>query len=245
MALAKRESLDTLPIGEIIARIGQTFVGNPYVPGTLEAEGPEKLVVNLRTFDCVTFVENTLALARTIKARGDYARYKAELAHIRYRGGRMDGYPSRLHYFSDWIADNESKGVVRNLTRELGGIADPEPITFMTSHTDAYRQLKDTALVSEIRSAEARLTAAGRLVIPEDSIEGISDLIRNGDVIAAATNVKGLDIAHTGIALWVDGTLRLMHAPLVGSTVQISPNTLAGRIKASGSQDGIMVARPR
>ena len=245
MALAQKEHMDTLPIGEIIARIGQTFVGDPYVPGTLEAEGPERLVVNLRTFDCVTFVENTLALSRTIKAGGDYQRYLSELAHIRYRGGRMDGYPSRLHYFSDWIADNDSKGVVRNLTRELGGVVDPEPITFMTSHISAYRQLSDVSLVDQIRKTEAKLTADGRVVIPEDAIAGVSDRIRNGDIIAAATNVAGLDIAHTGIALYVDGTLRLMHAPLVGSTVQISPNTIAERIKASGSQDGIMVARPQ
>ena len=245
MALAAAERMDTLPLGEIVARIGRTFVGNPYVPGTLEAPGAEKLVVNLRVFDCVTFVENSLALARTIRARGDYRDYIAELARIRYRDGHIDGYPSRLHYFSDWIADNDRKGIVQNLTPSLGGIADPEPITFMTSHVASYRQLSDPAVVAEIRTAEERLTREGRVVIPEDRIAAVADRIRNGDVIAAATSVAGLDIAHTGIALWVDGELRLMHAPLVGSTVQISPNSLAARIKASTSQDGIMVARPQ
>jgi len=58
------------------------------------------------------------------------------------------------------------------------------------------------------------------------------------------STVEGLDVAHTGIALWVDGTLRLLHAPLVGEAVQISEVSLAERIESIDGQDGIIVARP-
>ena len=51
-------------------------------------------------------------------------------------------------------------------------------------------------------------------------------------------------MAHTGIAIWDDGVLRLMHAPLVGDSVQISEVPLAERIRGISRQDGIMVARP-
>ena len=47
---------------ERIAELALTFVGTRYVPGTLEAEGPERLVINFRELDCVTFVENVLAI---------------------------------------------------------------------------------------------------------------------------------------------------------------------------------------
>ena len=114
LAWARAQHLDTLPIGEIMARIGRTIVGMPYVPATLEVPGPERLVVNLREFDCVTFVENTLALARVVRSgQGGYDAFKRELLRIRYRGGKLEGYPSRLHYFSDWIADYQAKGIVR------------------------------------------------------------------------------------------------------------------------------------
>ncbi len=43
--------------------IGKFFLGTPYVVGTLETKRGEHLVVNLREFDCVTFVENVVALA--------------------------------------------------------------------------------------------------------------------------------------------------------------------------------------
>ncbi|MEO5510992.1 MAG: N-acetylmuramoyl-L-alanine amidase-like domain-containing protein [Longimicrobiales bacterium] len=245
MSLSKSQRMDTLPIGEIVVRMGRTFVGAPYIPGSLEAPGTEHLVVNLRSFDCVTFVENSLALARTIRDHGDYHHFQRELVHIRYRAGRLGEYPSRLHYFSDWIADNERKGIMRNMTRDLGGAADPEPIRFMTSHVPSYRQLSDTAFVRTIAAQEQQLTRAGHFVLPEGAIAGAAARIQNGDVIAAATTVPGLDIAHTGIALWENGQLRLMHAPLVGTMVQISETTIADRIIAAKTQDGIMVARPR
>jgi len=44
------------------------FPGAPYQTGTLEMPGREKLVVNLHAFDCTTFVETVLALARCAAA---------------------------------------------------------------------------------------------------------------------------------------------------------------------------------
>ena len=253
VAWAASERLDTLPLGDAMARMGRSFVGTAYVPQTLEVEGPESLVINFRGLDCVTFVENVLALSRFVRQHppailGDRAAaeaaYASLLTEIRYRGGVIDGYPSRLHYFTDWIADNDRRGLVRDITEELGGVRDDEPIDFMTTHTEAYRQLADPANVALVREAERRLTEAGRYFIPQDAIAAAADGIRDGDVIAATSTVPGLDVAHTGLALWVDGTLRLMHAPLVGDSVQISEITLAERIRGIGGQDGIIVARP-
>lgn len=246
IAWAREQRLDTLPIGDMMAAIGQRFVGAPYEPGTLDPPGPERLVVNLRTFDCVTFVENTLALARVLRA-GDasFGAFTRELVRIRYRDGVPPTYPARLHYFSDWIASNAEKGLVENVTDELGGVVDPEAIGFMTGHRESYRQLGDTANLRAIEAREAELSARERVYIPEDRIAAIAADIHDGDIIAATSTLEGLDIAHTGLALWVDGALHLMHAPLVGSVVQISEVPLADRIQRIEGQDGIMVARPQ
>jgi len=250
---AAARGLDTVPIGAAIAEIGRTFVGTAYVPRTLEAEGPEGLVINFRGLDCVTFVENAFTLARFVREGGARllddrpaaeAVYAQLLTEIRYRDGEIEGYPSRLHYFSDWIADNARRGLVVDLGPELDGVTDREPIDFMTTHTDAYRQLGDPANVERVRAAEERLSAAGRAFVPEDRIADVADRIRDGDIIAATSTVAGLDIAHTGLALWVDGSLRLLHAPLVGDSVEISEVPLADRIGSISGQDGIMVARP-
>ena len=49
-----------------------------------------------------------------------WERFGREIERMRYRGGTRAGYTSRLHYFSEWIADGEKRGLVRDLGAELG-----------------------------------------------------------------------------------------------------------------------------
>ena len=252
---AREQGLEDVPIGEAVAAIGRTFVGEPYVPYTLEvagADGPEALVVNLREFDCVTFVESSLALARTLHDNGgvddpeDLRRaYITELAGLRYRSGIIAGYPSRLHYFSEWIEDNGRRGRLQPVSHLLGGTEDAEEIDFMSTHADAYPQLAQPENLAAIRAIEARLAEAPRYPVRQNRIAQFEDEIQTGDVIAATSTVAGLDVAHTGIAIRIDGRLHLMHAPLVGKSVEISEKSLADRIIGIGGQDGIFVARPQ
>lgn len=245
LALARAQRLDTLPIGQIVVAVGRTFVGSPYVPHTLEPPGPERLVVDLREFDCVTFVENMLALGRTIRAHGNYALFKRELERIRYRGGRLDGYASRLHYFSEWIADNARKKIVTDITASLGGVRDDRPIVFMTTHSSAYRQLSEPGVRARIAAIEQRISRVPRYVIPKARIDNVRAGIHDGDIIAATSTLDGLDVEHTGIAVWLDGQLHLMNAPLVGRSVEISSLPLAQRLQRIRNEAGIIVARPQ
>jgi len=251
---ARREGFDTLPLGEAVAAMGRLFLGSPYVPRTLEVPGPERLVVNLRGLDCVTFVENVLALTRFFRVHGvstledpprARALYQEDLAALRYRSGEPSGYASRLHYFSEWLALNSAAGRLELKTAGLGGTADGERIDFMSTHADAYDQLADPTQLEAVRRVESELNTRGpRAVLAQGKIADAALGIRTGDVIAATSTVQGLDVAHTGLAVWVDGRLHLLHAPLVGSTVVLSERPLSERIQAIGSQDGIMVARP-
>ena len=115
----------------------------------------------------------------------------------------------------------------------------------MSTHPDAYAQLVDTSNVSLIKETEERLSRAGRVYIPEDRIHEVVRDIHDGDIIAATSTLAGLDVAHTGLALWIDETLHLLHAPLVGEAVQISEISLAERINTIEGQDGIIIARPQ
>jgi len=251
---ARSEGLDQAEVGDAVSRLALSFVGTTYTPGTLEAPGPERLVINFRELDCVTFVETVLAMTSFLRSGGEAllddpsvarGRYERHLMDLRYRGGRLDGYPSRLHYFSEWLTDNDARGLVRLVTGDLDHEVDSEPITFMSSHATAYRQLSDPAVLGEIETMEAGLNALdGRMYVPAAKIASVVGEIESGDVIAATSTVEGLDVAHTGFAVWVDGRLHLVHAPLVGKEVELSVRPLADRILSIASQDGIMVARP-
>ncbi|MFO8175249.1 MAG: DUF1460 domain-containing protein [Longimicrobiales bacterium] len=245
--------LDTLSMGESMAFIGLSFVGTRYVPNTLDLPGSEQVVVNLQEMDCVTFVENVLALAHFIRETEPETlesdietrkTFERILTRIRYRGGRVDGYPSRLHYFSHWILDNEAKGLVREVTVELGGVEDYRAIDFMSSHPESYRQMADPLVFQAVQDLELYLSGLTRYRIPQDEIDTWSSWIRDGDIIAATSTVEGLDVAHTGLALWRDGILHLLHAPNVGEAVELSRLPLAERILRIESMDGIRVVRP-
>jgi hypothetical protein len=116
----------------------------------------------------------------------------------------------------------------------------------MTAHRASYRQLADPAVADLIALIEAGLSRAGpRWYLPEDRIAEAAGRIEDGDVIAATSTLPGLDVAHTGFAVWDHGELHLLHAPLVGNAVELSRAPLAERIRSIRTQDGIMVARVR
>jgi hypothetical protein len=88
----------TRPVGERALGLAGFFLGSPYAAGTLEQRGAERLVVNLRQFDCFTLVETVVVLTRLLGVgKQDFADYAAALAGVRYRGGALHGYASRLH----------------------------------------------------------------------------------------------------------------------------------------------------
>lgn len=246
MRRAEELALADEPLGEVIGSIGRMFLGTPYVAHTLEVEGPERLVVNLRGLDCLTLVENSLALARCVKrGRTTMEEFQAELRSIRYRDGVLNGYASRLHYFTDWVHNNSQKGIVRDITPELGGTPSVRRIDFMSTHRDSYRQLTDDSVLEQIREAEKRVSASARTVIPQASVVNILPKLRTGDILGLSSTIDGLDIAHTGIAVRINGTVRLLHASLSRGEVVLTSGSIAEYLERQHQQDGCVVGRPR
>ncbi|RPH37776.1 DUF1460 domain-containing protein [bacterium] len=243
--LAAAQSLPAKPIGDAMAAIGLTFIGTPYVAHTLEAPGAEHLVVNLQGLDCTTFVENVLALSRCVRLQQTaFDAFTKQLQLIRYRSGVIRGYPSRLHYFTDWIGDNERKEIVRDITRELGGIPLVKTIDFMSTHRKSYPQLSKKSALDAIRAAELRLSSSVHTYVPKANVAAIQDKLRSGDIIAITTSIPGLDVSHTGMVAVKDGKPYYLHAPLSGGAVQLSQGSLADYLAGAGKQTGIIVARP-
>lgn len=239
-------SLSSLPLNEVIVEVGKTFIGTPYVAGTLDEDpNSEEVVIRITGLDCVTFVENALTFSRLIKeGKADFEDYKAELEKIRYRDGKNTGYPSRLHYFSDWIYDNQKKGIVTDITKEIGGVPYLKTIDFMTTHTNSYKQLaNDEANVNEMMNVESNINSRELYYIPKENVAGIYDELQNGDIIGITSVIDGLDVAHTGYVYKQDGYTYLMNASLKDKQVEISGVELQDYLMGNAKQNGIIVAR--
>ena len=239
-------TLQKKPIGDVIVEIGKTFIGTEYVANALEVPGEEHLVVNMRGLDCVSFYENALVLARCVKKKKmTFDDYKAELQFIRYRHGKIDRYPSRLHYTSDYIYENEKKGVWKNVTKDLGGVRYTKTVNFMSTHPDSYRQLKENAeFIPVIKEQEHEISKRELYHVPKEKIADVSPQLKNGDILGITTDIEGLDVAHTGIVIWQNGKVHFLHAPNVGHKLTITEKTLAEYVAGNKRQIGIMVARP-
>ena len=161
---------------QLVLEIGKFFLGTPYRAGTLEMKGAEHLVVNLREYDCFTFVENVVALAWLLTSRQkSFDAFRRVLRKIRYRQGRVEGYSSRLHYFSDWIHDNQKKGFVRDVTADVGGRPLIKAITFMTAHPGLYPPLKNATNLRRMKSVERTISKRSLHFIPKRAVRGLED----------------------------------------------------------------------
>jgi hypothetical protein len=241
--LDKKKTSATFP-DQFMLEIGKFFLGTPYVTGTLETKRAEHLVVNLREYDCVTFIENVVALLWHVKSRGkSFETFRRLLRKIRYRQGRLQGYSSRLHYFSDWIHDNQKKGIVRDVTAKIGGRPLRKAITFMTTHPDLYPSLKNVAKLRRMKSIEKTISRRSLFFIPKKTLKRLEDRIRDGDLIAITTNTEGLDVQHVGLAARVKNRIHLLHASIIEGKVVLSKKTLYQYLMQSKVRSGIMVAR--
>ncbi len=244
MAAAAAEDVAARPYGEIVQWVGEQLLGRPYVAGMLDAPASETLVLDLTSFDCVLYIENVLSVARAIAlGTPTYEAYAANVRSLRYRDGQLDGYCSRLHYFSDWIRDNERRGTVQNVTQAIGGRPFDKQITFMGEHRDAYPKLADDSTYACILRTEADLAAAQLFYVPQDRIDRAYDSMRAGDIVATATNIGGLDVTHTGFIHKTAAHTGFMHASLAAGEVKISDD-LQSYVQGIRSQVGVVIVRP-
>ncbi|HLP93354.1 MAG TPA: N-acetylmuramoyl-L-alanine amidase-like domain-containing protein [Saprospiraceae bacterium] len=221
--------------------VAKSFLGTPYVHGCLDRQAEECLAVNLGELDCWTFMENSLAIA--LAKDGNFQTYLQQLQELRYWGGYVNGYGSRIHYFSGWLLQNEKRGLLKDLTREMGGSPYKKEIGYISARPAKYPKIKNPDNLRALKSAEKRINAHNWYYIPQEQVAQMEHLIQEGDIISLTAWKKDLDISHQGFAVKINGRIHLMHASSLNKKVIISKQPLPAYILSQPGQTGIMVAR--
>lgn len=241
-------SPSTLPNSQVLQSVATKFLGAAYREGLLDKGKAENLFVSLTEFDCVLFVETVLAFSRNlISANPNYENFVQKVEEVRYVNGKLNGYCSRLHYFSEWIRDNQRRNIVRDLTGELGGVNLDKTLNFMSSNWEKYPRLKNSeanyqCILAMERKMAIEMTAEPLRYIPTKKIDSIYPLLNAGDIIAVTTNLKGLDATHTGLVYLTPKGVGFIHASPSGQVTVA--NDLQRYIENVDQAIGIMVARP-
>lgn len=150
------------------------------------AEVPEVFVAPLEAFDCVTYVETVLALARAATP----AEFANELRRLRYDGGVVE-WERRNHYMTDWARRSSKRRVTRPVAAEGLGA-------------------KKEKLLDAVPRLPPRKTSFR--CVPKSRFRALAPRLANGDVVLFASTKSGLDVFHCGFLVKAGGTWRLRHA---------------------------------
>ncbi|PYJ23383.1 MAG: DUF1460 domain-containing protein [Verrucomicrobia bacterium] len=254
VAKAKSGNWKALPIGERTAAVGQALVGTRYRHFTLEIDNRiESPSVNFQGMDCWTFFETALGCARMLnepEANWTPERLLHYIELDRYRGGQCTGeYLSRLHYLEDWLYDNDRRGLVEDLTRDLGGRSVPHSAGEMTAGWRHYRYLAaNRSLLGPLARMEANVSSRPLYEIPKNRVAAIESKLRSGDIVGIIGHdrSRNYSTSHVGLALRTnDGVLHFMHASSPGNSGRVIVDAeLSKYLYRYGSDSGILVARP-
>ena len=251
--VAQADPWKGLPIGERVAAVGRAMTGTRYKSFTLEIDDHvEAPSVNLTGLDCWTFFETSLAFARMLDEPKQNWTPQTMLKYIeldRYRGGQCTGsYLSRLHYLEDWLHDNDRRGMVKDLTRELGGIPADHDAVEMSRGWRSYRYMrKNPDLRAGIAQMEARVASEPFYYIPKSQVAGIESKLQSGDIIGVcAHDGRYIGTAHVGLACRAnDGVLHFMHASAPHNYNKVVlDQRLSDYLYHFHTDAGIIVARP-
>ena len=222
------------------------LLGTPYVAHTLEAD-EEILTINIHELDCLTFIETLYALTRaTLNGRYSWRDFAANIENVRYRGGEMGDYSSRIHYISEWIIDNHVRGNLVEVTPDLPHVDYMvKNIDYMTHHTSSYRQLKDdSVMVEKIRRYELRNHRFPYLKRSWLNDKAVKAALRSGDFVSLVTKTEGLDVSHNGIIVVDDkGDPYLLDASMSGGKVMLESKPLFKFLERSKTNIGVRVFR--
>ena len=259
MAQTTYQRADSLKICQLLSQanretsvlwFARQFLNVPYVAHTLEVNDEERLVVNTRQLDCTTFVETVTALKLCAQqGKRGFDDYQQILQTLRYRQGRLAGYPSRLHYFTDWIRDKVAMRLVDDIQQPNPPFTAVQTVyvDYMSTHPTAYKALKaNAALIPEIRAQEQSLTGLKVRYIPKRMVRNktlLRKAVKDGDILAITCNKKGLEIAHLGFAVWRNDGLHLLNASMIHKKVVEEPMSLYQYLQKHKSHTGIRVVR--
>jgi hypothetical protein len=245
-SIAIRAVDDTVgqPIGQALVGLASRYLGAPYRAFSLDKGPGEQLRLDLTGFDGLGLVEQLLGLvnSRAVSTQGEAVdQFVAHVRRLRYDGGKVD-YCHRHHYFSRWAEAAERAGYLVNITPYLPGAATRSlKLNWMSTHPGAYGPMRDPANRTCITALERGLSVQ-QSYVPLAELPAALPSLRNGDLFALVTRLKGLDVTHVGLVRVEGDRIGAIHAA-PGRGVMLSED-LASYAAGVPDVSGVMVLRP-
>ncbi len=206
-------------VGSRIDLFSRHFLGRPYKPNPLigSADTAEVFTASLDGFDCVTYIETTLALACATTVDDFIER----LRKIRYERGHIQ-WERRNHYMTVWIRNNVREGIIRQVS------------------TPAVPRISTERVLNVVPGLAVRRTRVK--CVPKRAEPRLSVYLQNGDLIFFVSTRKNLDVFHAGIIARDGKRVLMRHASRSqGFVVEQELNDFL----EANRMTGVIVVRPQ
>lgn len=215
--------------------------GTPYSLFCL-GEGPTAKydrdpLVDFSRADCVTFVEQTLALALS----ANYEQMFANLLRLRYKNAEIN-FTMRNHYtHADWVPNNS--WLLADVTAEVGGSLCAD-MTKVIDRPAFFRKLGVEE--SELQNVQVPEQMTIKYV-PTASLAQIKNKLQSGDVVSIVQKMPGIFSAHMGFIIRDEyGNVLFRHASSRKETYQVADeffDEVIEQLRASTSRVGMAFIR--
>lgn len=227
------DSLLSMDLNERIDYFSEHLIGSPYASSPL-GEGlcgshDKKPLFDLSSFDCMTFVEQVIALSMS----NDTEQFLWNLQHIRYKYGEIDLMMRNHFVISDWIVNNS--WILEDFTSEIGS----HYVKKMSKSIDHGKFFKKFGITDTTRPALVNIE-----YIPHQNIVYITDRLRTGDIICFITRKQNLFVDHMGFFIRKNDRMFLRHASKPAKRVK--DDLFINKIKTLSNQKysaGIIILR--
>jgi hypothetical protein len=197
----------TLPLADRIEAVSAPMIGRPYALDPLgEGEGPDPdPLARYDVFDCLTFVEEVLALAYS----GDPVHSAAVRNRIRYGDGPAD-YLHRRHLMElQWIPGNVADGFLVETTSRYGATTRLEKDVTVETWAK-WRRRKLFQLADE----QLPVGHMALDVLPLDAALAAVDALPEGALVLTVRGEMGIPMwtTHIGFVVRKDGVTKMRNA---------------------------------
>lgn len=214
--------------------IGEYFMGAPYLAYRLSKSNPEKLYFSFNDFDCVTYLENVLAL---YYSDGSNIKFKENLINIRYID--FVSYETRNHYLTSGLEKLVKLKFLTPINNELNSHYIQKNINFLSTHVNNKYIAKSKLVKIEKSISQKYIYYFDSIHQPE-----IDSLIKNGDVIAFLSSRNDLDFKHVGFVYIKNNKKYILHASQEKKIVCISELTIDKYLLKNHNIKGFQIYRP-
>ena len=177
-----------------VKNITDKFLNTPYKANTMigSVGQEEELVIDLAHLDCFTFIDYVEAMKRS----HSFNEFKTNLISLRYQSGNID-YIFRNHFFSDWVIYNGFENITSSLYPKA------KQVTKILNLSKSNR-----LYLKKVKTKKIKID----YIDSNDLNSEIINKLRTGDYVGIYTDIKGLDVTHTGIFIKKEGKTYFRHA---------------------------------